>query len=133
MERAKIGTADMESTRESLASWRREYGGRGRRIPEVFWDQAQELARVYGVEQTARALRLNVTRLARGVEQAPVAIAPRGVAAEFVELGGMQVGVRDDAAVVEFLGRGGDCLRVQVAARAVDIVALAGAFWDRQS
>jgi hypothetical protein len=133
MVRAKIGTTDLETTRESLASWRRQYGGRGIRIPVAFWDRARELARVHGVAETARALQLNEGRLAGMVEQAPVAIAPREVEpGAFVELGGLGVDVRDDTAVLEFARREGDCLRVQVAASAVDVVALASAFWGRQ-
>lgn len=133
MVRANRGIPDLETTRRSLASWRSQHGGRGRRIPETFWDQAQELARVHGVAETARALRLDERRLAAMLAQAPVSIAPRSVEpAAFVELGGLEVGLRGDAAVVEFLGREGDCMRVQVAAGAVDLVALAGAFWGRR-
>lgn len=134
MGRAKIGTTDLEATGESLALWRREHGGRGRRVPATFWDQARDLARVYGVADTARALRLDERRLARVVEQAPVALPPTILEPEaFVELGDLQLGTRADAAVVEFLGREGDCMRVQVAASAVDLVGLATAFWGRRS
>lgn len=128
----KNGTPDLETTRESLASWRRQYGGPGRRIPERFWEEARELVRENGVEQTARALRLSPLRLAAVVQQA-LAIAPARLEPEgFVELSGLQIGERGGAAVVEFLGREGDCVRVQVAAKAVDIVALAAAFWGRR-
>jgi hypothetical protein len=89
---------------------------------------------VYGVADTARALRLDERRLARIVEQAPVALAPTTLEPEaFVELGDLQLGTHTDAAVVEFLGREGDCMRVQVAASAVDLVGLARAFWGRRS
>lgn len=129
----KSGTTDLEATRGSLANWRRQYGGRGRRIPQGFWDKARELARVYGVAETARALRLTPRRLAAVVDQT-LAVAPKSVESEaFVELGGLQFTERGEAVVVELLGREGDCVRVQVSAKAVDIVALAGAFWSRRS
>ena len=132
MGRARNGKTDLETAREALASWRRQYGGPGRRIPEGFWNQARELARVHGVGETARALRLNPGRLGAVVGQA-LAVAPTSVEPEaFVELTGLKVGERDSTAVVEFLGREGDCVRVRVAATAVDIVGLAGAFWSRR-
>ena len=132
MGRARNGTTDLERTRESLGSWRRENGGRGRKIPAAFWNEARELARVHGVAETARALQLNPRRLAAVVEQA-LTIAPTSVEPEaFVEVGGLQFGERGGAAVVEFLGREGECVRVQIAASAVDIAALAGAFWSRR-
>jgi hypothetical protein len=133
MKRADSGT-DLEATRRALASWRREYGGPGRRIPAQFWEQAQELARVHGVTQTARTLRLDEGRLAAMADEAPVSNGPSSVeAGAFVELEGVEVSVRADAAVVELLGREGDCIRVQVASSELDLVGLATAFWSRRS
>jgi hypothetical protein len=132
MRRAKNAKTDLETTREALASWRRQHGGPGRRIPTALWNEARELARDHGVAETARVLRLNPGRLGAVVGQA-LAVAPTGVEPEaFVEVTGLKVGERDSRAVVEFLGREGDCMRVHVAATAVDIVALAGAFWGRR-
>lgn len=130
MGRATKAKTDLESTREALASWRREHGGPGRPIPEEFWDEARELARVHGIGKTARALRLNPGRLGAVGGQA-LAVAPASDEPEaFVEVGGLQLGERGGAAVVEFLGREGGCLRVQIATSAVDLAALAGAFWS---
>lgn len=132
MARARSWTTDLETTRKSIASWRRQCGGRGRRIPEGFWNEARELARMHGVADTARALRINPVRLAAVVAQS-LALAPTNLEpVAFVELGGLQIGDRGGAAVVEFLSREGDCVRVQVAAKAVDIVGLARAFWSRR-
>jgi hypothetical protein len=132
MGRARNGKTDLETTREALASWRRQYGGRGRRIPEQFWNQARELACVHGMGETARALRLNPGRLEAVVGRAPAA-APTSVEPnDFVEVSGLQLDERSGAAVVEFLGREGECVRVQIAASAVDIAALAAAFWSRR-
>ena len=128
MGRAKCGTTNLEATRESLAIWRRQHGGPGRPFPVVFWKEARELARVHGVAHTARQLRLDANKLAKAVEE--TAIAPTDVApAAFVQLGDMDVSRATDAALVEFVGRGGDRVRVQIAASALDLVALAGAFW----
>jgi hypothetical protein len=59
-------------------------------------------------------------------------------AAGFVELGGLELGVRRDprTAVLELVGREGDRVRVEVAGDAggfVDLVALARAFWSRSA
>lgn len=132
MGRAKSGTTDLEATRESLARWRRQYGGRGRRIPAVFWNEARELARAHGVEETARSLRLDPGRLADVVDQSKAITATSPQLTGFVELGGLEVGVARDAAVVEFVAREGDRVRVEVAASALDLVALARAFWSRR-
>jgi hypothetical protein len=129
MGQARNRTTDLEATRESLTNWRRVCGGPGRRIPEAYWDAAGELARVHGVAVTARALDLNAGRLAAMVEQAEGVATTTVEPAAFVELGGLAFGERG---VVEFLGREGDCVRVPVGAKGVDIVALAAAFWGRR-
>lgn len=129
---------DLEATREALASWRRRHGGRGRPIPESLWSKAADVARVSGVAETARALQLDATRLGRRVEGG-AEIAPRGiekieVSPTFVELGGLALGEPRKVAVVELVGREGDRVRVEVpggADSAVDLVALARAFWGR--
>lgn len=132
--RRDSGTTDLETTSRSLASWRRQHGGRGKRIPVAFWERARQLSETYGVQETARALGLDGRRLSRVVQQPPVALAPATAEPEaFVELGELRVGVGGDTAVVEFLGREGDCMRVQVVASAVDLVGLAAAFWGRRS
>ena len=126
-----------EATREALASWRRSYGGRGRPIPVALWSDAADVARVDGVAETARALRLDAKRLAKLVENgtASAPVEPKG----FVELVGLGLGGRHEArrvAVFELVGREGDRVRVEVvgdgdAGVVVDLVALARAFWGR--
>lgn len=131
---------DLEATREALASWRRRHGGRGRPIPESLWLMAADVARVSGVAETARALRLDATRLGRRVE-GKAEIAARGIeeieeSRRFVELGGLALGEPRKVAVVELVGREGDRVRVEVpggAGSAVDLVALARAFWGRSA
>jgi hypothetical protein len=128
-------TKDLEAVREALTDWRRRHGGRGRPIPESLWSEAAEVARVSGVAATARALRVDATRLARRVvgegESAPRRMEE---SATFVEVGGLELGGPRRLAVVELVGREGDRVRVEVvdgAGSAVDLVALARAFWSR--
>jgi hypothetical protein len=128
-------TKDLEAVREALTDWRRRHGGRGRPIPESLWSEAAEVARVGGVAETARALRVDAVRLARRVVGEGEG-APRRMeeSARFVEVGGLELGGPRRLAVVELVGREGDRVRVEVvdgAGSAVDLVALARAFWGR--
>lgn len=129
---------DLETTREALTSWRRLHGGRGRPIPTALWSSAAELARTNGVAETARALRLDATRLAKlaiaegGAESSSRSmVEPMG----FVELGGVGWVERDEArkTVLELKGREGDGVRVELIGEAAveDLLALARAFWGR--
>jgi hypothetical protein len=128
---------ELEAVREALTSWRRRHGGRGRPIPASLWSEAADVARVSGVAETARALRLDATRLAKLVGGG-AEIAPRRVEQPptFVEVGGLELGEPRRVAVVELVGREGDRVRVEVvggAGSAVDLVALARAFWGRSA
>ena len=42
-----------------IEDWRKQHGGRGKRLPEELWNAAAGVARGRGVEVTARALRLS--------------------------------------------------------------------------
>ena len=131
---------DLDTTREALASWRRSHGGRGRPIPAALWSDAVDVARTHGVAETARALRLNASKLAKLAEGVTESATRRSVveSAGFVELGGFEVGESRDAraVLIELVGREGDRVRVEVvggAGSAVELVALARAFWSRSS
>jgi hypothetical protein len=122
----------LAATSEALTSWRRQFGGRGRRIPEGLWAEAAEVARSAGVVETARALRLDAKRLAALVE--PLAARAEREPATFVELGGVEVVPVPEPVVVEFIGREGDQIRVRVSrggGSGVDLAELARAFWSR--
>jgi hypothetical protein len=127
---------DLDAAREALGSWRRLHGGRGRPIPAALWSDAADVARANGVAETARALRLNPRKLAklaegRAEDAARSVVEPVG----FVELGGL--GFREPRTVaLELVGREGDRVRVEVvggACSAMELVALARAFWSRSS
>jgi hypothetical protein len=127
---------DLDTTREALASWRRSHGGRGRPIPAALWSDAAHVARANGVAETARALRLNQAKLAKlaegRAESAPGStVEPAG----FVEFGGLGWG-EPRTVVIELVGQEGDRVRVEVVGgtgSAVELVALARAFWSRRS
>jgi hypothetical protein len=130
-ERAVGAGSQLSKARQSLERWRRSYGGRGRPIPAEFWAEAVALAGVEGVDVTSRALRLDRARLASRMEHAADPVddnaAPRG----FVEIdaGGL---CATGHAVVRMVGRDGERMEIALSATgAVDIVALARAFWTR--
>jgi hypothetical protein len=129
---------DLETTREALTSWRRLHGGRGRPIPTELWSSAAELARVNGVAETARALRLDARRLAKlAIAEGGAESSSRSVVepTEFVELGGVGLVERHEPrkTVLELKGREGDEVRVEIIGEGAveDLIALARSFWGR--
>ena len=126
---------DLDAARAALTSWRQTHGGRGRPIPPALWSSAADVARVVGVPEVARALRLDARKLARLVEVG-VASVPRSEVgpADFVALGCLELGAPRavQRTVLELVGREGDRVRVEVAdGGGVDLVAVARAFWSR--
>lgn len=123
----------MVEARHHLDCWRREHGGRGVRIPEGLWEEAVGVARRDGVWKTARALGLEHGRLkARaGLVDGRESASDRLPEAGFVEVG---LGPLESArTVMEFVGRDGDRMRIEVAGSgALDVVGLSRAFWSRQ-
>ena len=100
-------------------------------MPEELWAEVVKVARVEGAGTTARALRLDRGRLEarmamdRGAE---VAEASSG----FVELDAGRLGL-SPRTVVRFHGRDGERLEVELGAgAAIDLAALAEAFWRRR-
>lgn len=124
-QRAKAVVPDLEATREALSRWRRGHGGRGHWIPEELWRDAAAVARERGISETARALRLDATRLAQraGEVEAP----------SFMELTGFGLGGARPVAVIELFDRDGARMRVEVDPGVVDVVALARGIWGRGS
>lgn len=131
---AKQQGRSLDGARAALERWRRTHGGRGRPIPPALWSEAAMVARAHGVEATARALRVNPTKLARLVGTAPRAADAE--AATFVALDGLRLeGRREAGAVIELVGCAGERMRIEVTGevRGVDVAALARAFWSRAS
>jgi hypothetical protein len=97
------------------------------------WAEVVEVARVEGVEATARALHLAPMRLAARMTAAGTASGERAAEASggFVELDAGRLGL-SPRTVIRFQGQDGERLEVELAAGAViDLAALAEAFWRR--
>jgi hypothetical protein len=125
-------TRGLGTVRRRLERWRRDHGGPGRRIPEEFWQLAAEVARVEGVEATARELRLSASRLEHWAGAPQVAETGQASPLEYIEFGASEVGLTRQRASVEVVTAGGDRLRIEVAG-AVDVAAVVLAFAERRS
>lgn len=130
-ERAVEGSSQLSTARQSLERWRRAHGGRGRPIPAEFWAEAEGLARIEGVDVTARALRLDRARLAARVHNAAQASDDNAATGGFVEVDAAGLCAAGQASI-RLMGRDGERLEITLGPTdAVDIAALARAFWAR--
>ena len=125
------GRSRLALTHTRLTQWRAQHGGRGISVPEELWAEVVKVARVEGAGTTARALRLDRARLearmamTRGPE---VDQASGG----FVELDAGRLGL-SPRTIVRFHGRDGERFEVELGAgAAIDLAALADAFWRRR-
>jgi HSP20 family molecular chaperone IbpA len=124
-------TQELVALQRRVEGWRREAGGRGSRIPEKLWSEAVAVSRRAGLYVTARALRFNYENLKRRARRE--ARRPSQQKTEFVAVQLPQVsnGLK---VVIDLAGRDGEQVRIEVSGgSAMDVVALADAFWKRRS
>ena len=100
-------------------------------VPDKLWDIAVKMAKVYGLNQTARALRLNYDRLKKRVEQHTVVAVDAKEAKgspRFVELAPMPFAGGGEC-LVELENAGGAKMRIQLEGAAMsDLAVLTRAF-----
>ena len=129
------GRDRLAQTRARLARWRAEHGGRGVRVPEEMWAEVVEVARIEGVEATARTLRLDRARLAARMTTARAVAGGEPadeVSSGFVEIDAGRLGL-STRTVIRLEGRDGERLEVELGAGTmVDVAALVDAFWRRR-
>ena len=135
MAEREAGRSRLGRTRQRLQRWRERYGGPGQPIPEELWDEAVEVARIAGVDATARALRVDRGRLAHRMPLASssgaAAEAPGRARDGFVELDARGL-CAPGQAVLRFEGRDGERLDVELSgASGLEVAELARAFWSR--
>lgn len=122
----------MESLQARLTQWRKKHGGRGRRIPEAIWIEAAEVARVEGIELTARLLRLNRDRLEEHVVEGCRPCSRDDIeSTEFVEVA-LPHTLSSGQAMIMLANSHGDELCIIDMAGNVDIRALLRDFWSRR-
>jgi hypothetical protein len=122
----------LTEVRSELSAWRRLHGGRGKPIPQPFWDKAITLALRDGVGETARALGLSEARLERLTHGSASSSGEPSV--RFIELDAAQVLPPSGQVTLERLGRDGERLRLHLTAPSTEqLVALVRAFAGRTS
>jgi hypothetical protein len=157
MQMAKAESRALVELCRRVQAWRdREGGGRGKRVPNALWKQAVAVARIDGLQTTARATRLNYDRLkkrisdedkrdrARGAGGAAVRRVARAsahrvahqtppapvTATNFVALK-VAPNSASQPTTIEVVGRHGDRMRVEVHGE-VDLRGLVQAFGSMQ-
>ena len=115
---------------ESLSRLARRFGAwrktraRGERIPESLWDAAAKMAAKYGLNPTARALKLDYDSLKKRVDRA----GPDS-SSTFVELPSSPL--VSSECVIEWEDAGGARMRVHVKGQNLpDVLALSRSFWN---
>ncbi len=127
--------AQLENVRQRFERWRQARTVRTR-IPEPLWAAAVEMAKEYGVNLTAKTLRVDYYRLKKRVEQEAASStgAPcEGSTATFLELAAPVVS-RSGECIVELEDGYGAKMRVHLkGAEAPDLAALSRSFWGVES
>jgi len=126
--------ARLERLRQRFERWRGTHKTRSR-IPELLWGSAVKMAGTYGLNQTARTLRLDYYALKKRVTEGAVAVhrvTKRGGKATFVELP-PAVQTASGECVLEVENAGGAKMRMHLKGVAMpDLVALSRSFWNHQ-
>ena len=122
--------APLERTRQRFEQWRETRKGRTR-IPESLWTAAVKMAGVYGICQTAKALRLHYYTLKERVDKQAAAVDGSDTKSEaaFLELAAPS---RTGSAecTLELENAAGVKMRVHLKnVEAPDLVALSRSFW----
>ena len=123
----------LERLRQRFDRWRSTHRVRSR-LPEPLWRSAVRMAARYGLNRTAKTLRLDYYVLKKHIERDGIAVADlaKKESAGFVELTSSPfVGVCD--CTLDFENAGGAKMRVQFKSSAIpDLAALSWSFWDQQ-
>lgn len=131
MKQQNAGRGRLDGTRRRLERWREMYGGPGRMIPEELWAEAAAIARIEGVNATARALRLDPRRLRRRMESGDAGSAKASDGFVEIDASGL---CSPGRTVLRFEGRDGERLVVELnGASACDVAELARLLWSRPS
>ena len=124
----------LEGLRRRIERWRQTRKVRSP-IPDSLWAAAVRMARAYGVNRTARALRLDYYGLKKSVErQAVAAVHAREAkgSAGFVDLAPFSSAGSYEC-LLELANVGGAKMRIQLKGIAMpDLAVLSQSFWNRQ-
>jgi len=131
--KARRVSAGLEGVQRRFERWRRTHKARSR-IPEPLWGSAVRMAGTYGLNRTAKTLRLDYYVLKKRFQQVGVAIAdlPEKGVATFLELAPPpSAGVCE--CTLDLENAGGAKMRVQLKSITMpDLAALSRSFWNHQ-
>ncbi len=124
--------AGLERLRQRLEHWRQTRKPPSR-IPDSLWSAAVTMANTYGVNRTARTLRLDYYSLKKRVDQGTAATSDtKPVPMPFVELANLPT-VGPCLCRLELENADGMKMRVQLRSVAMpDLSAISRSFWDHQ-
>lgn len=112
---------------QRFMAWRRTRS-RGERIPKILWKSAANLAAKYGLNQTAKVLKLDYYSLKEQLDRQAV----NSPSAAFVELPSSSVLCTSEC-VIEFEDGSGASMRVHLKGTDVpDVLELGRRFWDSE-
>ncbi|MGH8532421.1 MAG: hypothetical protein ACREV1_06725 [Gammaproteobacteria bacterium] len=125
---APVGGSELEAVRQRIERWRQTHKLRTR-IPDDLWASAVELANVYGLNGTARTLRLDTYSLKKRIEATERSeLLPAQGKPAFVELIASRPGALTEC-TVDLDQAGGAKMRIQLKSVATpDLGALTRAF-----
>ena len=110
-----------------FVAWRKTRA-RGERIPDSLWNSAAKMAAEYGLNLTARTLKLDYYSLKERMEAAPA----QARAAAFVELPSSPLPGASEC-VIEWENHAGGRMRVHVKGQNLpDVLALSRSFWTAE-
>lgn len=122
----------LEGVRQRIELWRQTRKGRSR-IPSSFWKAAVRMARMYGVNRTSQALRLDYYGLKKRVEQQTAIIDDKTetkATGQFIELAPFSSAGSCEC-TLELEDGGGAKMRVHLKGIGPpDLVALGRSFWN---
>jgi hypothetical protein len=131
-------SAKLKEVQRRVELWRERGGGKGSRMPEELWEAAAEVARMEGVYSTARALRVEYSRLKEraastwSIQDVSTRATASSARSSFVELGmGQLCGPCRTA--MEISDGDGARMRVEVTGAAVNIVGVVQTFLAQRS
>jgi hypothetical protein len=120
----------LERTRQRFDHWRETRKVRSR-IPESLWTSAVKMARAYGVNRTARALRVDYYSLKERVESkvSSSGVSKKNTSSTFVELAAPAIASTCEC-LLELEDVAGAKMRIHVKGVEVpDLAALSRSFW----
>ena len=126
--------AELKRTRQRFEHWRRTRDYR-LRIPQPLWTAAAKMARRYGINRTARALRVDYYSLKERAENeaSPAPEANGGAVPTFLELAAPTTASTCEC-ILELEDIVGAKMRVHLkGVQAPDLVALSRSFWGIES